>query len=612
MNYNIIKSIFLGCISILAMVACSDDFMEKVPQGSLDPSKIDASKVEELRNAMYAEIPGSDNVFIDGYADNAYSRNWWDSNGALIQTNTVSGSENFGYGEWEHYGDRGNNFASIRVCNILIGKIDEFSGMEEGIRKQYQAEARVMRAWHYYYLTLFYGDVAMVDSVHNSFDAGLPRDPASEVRQWILTELDEAAQILPEENDPSRFNKYMAYAFKARAAYYFGEYAVAEAAARKVIDEGGYSLFESNELSDQNQKDLDYFKRLVDFEALGVDEDQFLKGIFNYRNVWNVDGNSEVIIAKEYLASEDYGDFNRITSFLSPNLSSKQAWATVAPIQDLVDDYWLADGLSKPNLQDIPTRITNYKTLMEEIAVIQAGPDGDANTSDDNLTFSQAVQVIIDDLPQKPYMQQYLNRDSRLYASIVFPFAAANTFVDDLYFEYVHSINNYGQSGFVFGKMSGGDDVASVWGDAYYMSGADFPVMRLAEMLLIYAEARTQTTGYDGTVTTELNKLRHRCGMPDVPAGLSKEEAINFIRRERRIELAGEGLRYFDIRLYEDPQRNGGVKGEQAASVVMQGQTYDPVGNMSALKVWDDRLMLMPIPTSSRDKNPLLDQNEGY
>lgn len=145
MNYNIIKSIFLGCISILAMVACSDDFMEKVPQGSLDPSKIDASKVEELRNAMYAEIPGSDNVFIDGYADNAYSRNWWDSNGALIQTNTVSGSENFGYGEWEHYGDRGNNFASIRVCNILIGKIDEFSGMEEGIRKQYQAEARVMR-----------------------------------------------------------------------------------------------------------------------------------------------------------------------------------------------------------------------------------------------------------------------------------------------------------------------------------------------------------------------------------------------------------------------------------------------------------------------------------
>ena len=160
--------------------------------------------------------------------------------------------------------------------------------------------------------------------------------------------------------------------------------------------------------------------------------------------------------------------------------------------------------------------------------------------------------------------------------------------------------------------MSGGDDLVSVWSDAYYMSGSDFHVVRLAEMLLIYAEAHTQTTGYDGSVTAELNKLRARCGMPNVPAGLAKDEAINFIRRERRIELAGEGLRYFDIRLYEDPSRNGGVKGTEAASVVMQGQSYDPVGNKSANKVWDDRLMLMPIPTTSRDKNPLLDQNPGY
>ncbi len=612
MKRNIYQSLLFGVLSCLALVGCSDDFMEKAPQGALDPSKIDGSKVTELLNAVYAEIPGSDNVFIDGYADNAYSRNSWDSHGVKIQSNTVSGSESFGYGDWASYGDRGNNFSSIRVCNILIDKIDEFDGVNEDVRSITKAEARVMRAWHYTNLTLFYGDVAIVDSVANSFDDGLPREPAEKVREWILDELEDAAQILPEANEPAHFNRAMTYALKARAAYFFGDYATAEEAARYVIDNGGYSLFYSGDLSDQNLKDREYFKRLMDFDALGIDEEKFLDGIFNYRNVWNVDGNSEVIIAKEYMASEDYGDFNRITSFLSPNLSSKQAWATVAPIQDLVDDYWAADGQTKPALQDIPTRIDNYKALREEVATIQAGPDGNPDEVDDNLTFSQALATIIDELPQHPYMDQYLNRDSRLYASIVFPFASVNTFVDDLYFEYIHSINNYGQSGFVFGKMSGGDDVVSVWGDAYYMSGADFPVIRLAEMLLIYAEAHTQTTGYDGTVTTELNKLRDRCGMPDVPAGLSKEDAINFIRRERRIELAGEGLRYFDIRLYEDDKRNGGIKGDQAASVVMKGQTYDPVGNKSALKVWDERLMLMPIPTSSRDKNPLLDQNVGY
>lgn len=608
---NIIFSI-IGCFSLLMLVSCSDDFMDKTPQGSLDPSKIDASKVEELRNSIYTTISGSDVVFFAGYADNGYSRNYWDSNGALVQSNTVSGSENFGYGEWGHYGDRGNDYSSIRFCNLFIEKLRSFDEMDATQKKKYIAEARVMRAWTYMDLTLFYGDVALVDSVYNNFEEGLKRDPANEVRSWILDEYDAAFQDLPEENDPARFNKAMAMALKARAAYYFGNYAEAEEAAKYVIDNGGYSLFEVGELSEQMQKDADFFKQLIDFDAYGIDEEAFLKGIFNYQNIWNVDYNSEAIISKEYDANEEYGDFNRVTSFLAPNLSSKEAWATIAPIQDLVDAYWEVNGQDAPTLGSVDSRIEAYKALREEISALQAGPDNDPEQVEDNISFSDAVSQVIDQLPAKDYMQQFKNRDSRLYASIVFPYSAVNTLVEDKYFEYIHSINNYGQTGFVFRKMSGGDDLVSVWSDAYYMSGSDFHVVRLAEMLLIYAEAHTQTTGYDGSVTAELNKLRARCGMPNVPAGLAKDEAINFIRRERRIELAGEGLRYFDIRLYEDPSRNGGVKGTEAASVVMQGQSYDPVGNKSANKVWDDRLMLMPIPTTSRDKNPLLDQNPGY
>ena len=160
--------------------------------------------------------------------------------------------------------------------------------------------------------------------------------------------------------------------------------------------------------------------------------------------------------------------------------------------------------------------------------------------------------------------------------------------------------------------MSGADDAVSVWGDDYFMSGADFPVIRLAEMLLIFAESHTQKTGYDASVTTELNKLRTRCGMPSVPAGMGKAQAIDFIRSERRIELAGEGLRFFDIRLYEDNQRNGGFVGTEAASAVMKGQTYDVIGNLSALKTWENRLMFMPLPVTSMDKNPALIQNNGY
>ena len=133
-------------------------------------------------------------------------------------------------------------------------------------------------------------------------------------------------------------------------------------------------------------------------------------------------------------------------------------------------------------------------------------------------------------------------------------------------------------------------------------------------MLLIYAEAHTQNVGYDGLVITELNKLRVRAGMPDVPTALSKNDALDFIRKERRIELAGEGLRYFDIRLYEDNQRNGGFKGTQAASVVMTGQIKDVVGNKGVTKTWSERLMYLPIPQTALDKNKNtgMKQNPGY
>ncbi|WP_430815305.1 RagB/SusD family nutrient uptake outer membrane protein [Carboxylicivirga sp. RSCT41] len=596
-------------LPLVALMACSDDFLEKAPNDALDPTKIDATKVEELRNAIYREISGTDLVFQEGYADNGYSRNWWDSNGALVQTNAVSGSENFGYGDWNHYGDKGNTYARIRTCNMLVEKLAEFD-IDEELAEKLIAESRMLRAWLYMELTLYYGDVAIVTDINAEYPDGLARNSESEVRTWILQELDDAAEILPESNDKGKFNKAMAYALKARAAYYFGDYAAAAEAARYVIDRGGYSLFYAGELSDTEQKDADYFRGLVDFDALGIDEEAFISGIFNYRNVWHTDYNSEAIISKEYLSTEDHGDFNRVTSFLSPNLSEKQAWNTIAPLQDLVDDYWLADGQTEAIVPDKDTRAANYNSLRDEVSSIQEGAD--PNDPNDNLTFSEAVATIADQLASRPYMAEFLNRDSRLYASIIFPFSSVNTYFDGNYQEYNYSINNYGQTGFVWRKMSGGDDLVSVWGDWYHMSGSDFHVIRLAEMLLIYAEAHTQTDGYDGTVVTELNKLRMRCGMPDVPTGLGKEQALDFIRKERRIELAGEGFRYFDIRLYEDDARNGGYKGQQAASVVMQGQSYDPQGNPSALKVWDPRLLLMPIPTASRDKNPLLDQNTGY
>ena len=124
-------------------------------------------------------------------------------------------------------------------------------------------------------------------------------------------------------------------------------------------------------------------------------------------------------------------------------------------------------------------------------------------------------------------------------------------------------------------------------------------MIRYAEVLLTYAEARIQNSGWDTEVQKALNDLRDRCGMPDVPTTMpSKEEALAFVRNERRIELAAEGHRFDDIRRY----------GNDYCSKAMNGPSYAPNGYVVINKVWDNRLMLMPIPQGAIDLNSIVER----
>jgi starch-binding outer membrane protein, SusD/RagB family len=79
------------------------------------------------------------------------------------------------------------------------------------------------------------------------------------------------------------------------------------------------------------------------------------------------------------------------------------------------------------------------------------------------------------------------------------------------------------------------------------LSAQDAVVMRDAEVLLMYAEVQNELAGPDQSVYDAMTKLRARVNMPPYPAGLTQDEMRQRIRHERRIELAFEGLRYFDL-----------------------------------------------------------------
>lgn len=534
--------------------------------------------------------------FMDGYADNGYSRNSWDSHGASVQSNSLSANQDFGYTA---------GYQGIRVCHVFMEKVNS-SSLSQEIKDKYLGEARLMRAWLYMDLTLRFGDLPLVTERSNDYPEGLSRTAAKDIRKFVLEEMDAAIAALPATNGRGYYNKSQAQAVKARAAYFFGEYAQALAAAKAVIDNGGYSLHRVSSLGD-NQADADYFRQLYTAPLAGTTVDQLIQGIYNYQEIWRRDGSPEAIIVDELLPTEAKSNYLRVTGFQSPNMSAKQAWATIVPIQELADAYWLTDGQTKPTLSTKEVRQQQYLALEGRVKQLATS----AQVSPTAAVAANLATVLAD-----PYMEQYKNRDPRFYATIVFPYASINRYKAGEYQIYIQDIANYGKSGFVFRKFSGPDDLVSIWGDGYYGTGVDWPIIRLAEMHLIAAESHTQISGYDATAQGWLNQLRQRVGMPNVPATLpSKGDALDFIRRERRLELAGEGLRYFDIRLYEDDERNGGHKGTEAASQVMRGQIFDVVGNPGAKLTWGTRLMLFPYPTSVLDKNKQPEakkNNPGY
>ena len=127
-------------------------------------------------------------------------------------------------------------------------------------------------------------------------------------------------------------------------------------------------------------------------------------------------------------------------------------------------------------------------------------------------------------------------------------------------------------------------------------SQQDWVLLRYADVLLMYAEAQNELVGPDQSVYDAIHDIRDRVSMADLPAELSKEEMRAAIRLERRIEMAFEGLRYYDLKRW------------RIAEEVLNNVT-DGVLDYT----FEERFYRWPIPQSEIDKSQgILEQNQDY
>lgn len=277
------------------------------------------------------------------------------------------------------------------------------------------------------------------------------------------------------------------------------------------------------------------------------------------------ENNEEVIFDIQYAAeikgviTERYWNPTQVTD--------GAGWQAVNPTQNLVDDYEFLDG----------------KTEGEGSALFD---------------------------PAHPYD----NRDKRFYASITYDGSAWKNGIIYTRLGIPNNKNQFGatgatRTGYYLRKKV---NPAIVPGTS---SGQNAIVWRYAEVLLNYAESKNEAlSNPDQSVYDAINKIRQRGGLPDLPSGLNKEQMRARIHRERRIELAFEGKRLFDLwrwrtadQVFSQPLK--------AMKITLSGSdpVYEKV-NIDGGKVIfnSSKNYLMPIPESVIARNDKIQQNPNY
>ncbi len=188
--------------------------------------------------------------------------------------------------------------------------------------------------------------------------------------------------------------------------------------------------------------------------------------------------------------------------------------------------------------------------------------------------------------PENPYD----NRDPRLTATIRLP---------DENWEGFYSYTAFNPTG-VLNKKGVDTTIQATYSNAY-LNDWNWILLRYADVLLMYAEAQNEVSGPDQSVYDAINEVRARPGIDMPPVDQAKYNTQDlvrkFIRHERRIEFAVEGIRYFDLKRWH-------IIGDviNALPEVFSGGSYH----------FEDKYYYWPFQQSELDNNPNLVQTNSY
>ncbi|CAL1518527.1 RagB/SusD family nutrient uptake outer membrane protein [Chitinophaga sp. MM2321] len=451
-------------------------------------------------------------------------------------------------------------YALIRKTHIFLRNIDNVPSetTKQGDElKRMKGEAYFIRAYCYFELFKRYGGVPVIDYVMEvTDDFNVPRNTAEEVVAFIEENCNLAADILPPtytSSDLGRATKGAALMLKSRALLY-----LASPLHNKGNEVGRWT------------KAADAAKAVIDLGLYSLNN--------NYVNLFHTRFSNEVIFQSTVNFNSNGGGWN---DWQQQNTIQREwGWANNQPSHNLVEAYEMKNGLPITDPASGYNSLDPYKDRDPRLGL--------------TIYHNGSIWKERND---EPRIETFVGGIDGIYNG---PDGGPQKY-------------SYTQTGYYLGnKMLDPNGDMQPWpghvGSNYWI------FMRYGEALLNYAEAQNEVLAApDQTVYKAINDIRGRVGigMPDLPAGLSKDQMRARIRHERRIELAFENFRFWDVRRW-------GIGESVFKTIYGMRITKKNDASLSYEKfqlesrVYRPAFDLFPIPQSEMNRNTALVQNAGY
>jgi len=657
---------WIGMVTVLIVASSCSKYLDVVPDNTMKLENIFSTK-EEAFNGLaktYSYLPNDhmtneSMVLLGDETVGRIDMDYQQNNGVMRGERIMRGLQTTGsplLGTWSGTGAGKNYYRALRACNVFLDYLDGVRYLSDVERSDWRAQVTFLKAYYHFLLLRQYGPIIISDKVIEpdalSDDLFQKRSKVEDVFDYIINLMDVAIVNLPEarpEADFGMIDKVGATAVKARVLLYraspffsgnrefFDDFLDPDddkpffdvtATAEQTQEKWNKALTAINEaiaLAESQGKKLytsDPEKQyLMDTAFFRLNPDN-MRLLYDLRMIVTTPWNNELLWGNSNVRNTDQGE---IADAANIRLPAEQAeglkelagysWQWLACTYKMAEMYYTNNGL--PIDEDATY---NYNARMDLTLTPQA-------TDPDYPPLAGIFQ------PNTNTVNLYMNREMRFYANLDYTGGYVRTHYQTIpvYMMYgtpggfKESVQrtDYLATGIGFQKMTHPESMSD---HPYRVVRYPMPIIRLADLYLMKAEALNEYSGPSQDVYAAVNLVRKRAGIPDIQdiytnPSICRPDALNkhttkegmreIILRERSIELAFEGIRFWDMWRYKRAHREFSTYVEGWNVRGSQASTFFVLGIVQSRK-FQIRDYLWPISLDELNTNGNLTQNPGW